>query len=240
MVAGAAAVERGGRDAAGLHSERLHVQELREQASTAIAEAEAAQDSSRAAVSREDFARQQAERDLRVARAELAHECDATKRLAEEVGALKATLGSHEEEVRDARSRYDQVRLALDELNIRAISTIQALTHAFGSIGVQGPAPPPNDSAVAEKLRWVEKAGRFASKAASSYGTWCSWATTRMLSLLLRSKGCSHIGPSARSTPSEVTTLRTTSSGGTSSKKDADDFTRAGGWGGGAELSQRW
>lgn len=96
---------------------------------------------------------------------------------------------------------------------------------AFGSIGVQGPASPLDNSAVGEKLRWVEKVGKFAAKALAGYGTWCSWATTRMLSLLLRSKGCMHIGPSARAAPSEVTALLASGSGVNFSWKDADDFT---------------
>uniref|UniRef100_A0A0D9Y5L4 Uncharacterized protein n=1 Tax=Oryza glumipatula TaxID=40148 RepID=A0A0D9Y5L4_9ORYZ len=121
--------------------------------------------------------------------------------------------------------RFEQARLILDELNVRAISTTQALVRAFGSIGVQGPAPPPDDSSVTEKLRWVEKAGKFAVKASAGYRIWCSWATTRMLSLLLRGKGRAHIGPSARAAPSEVTALLASGSGVNSSRKDADDFT---------------
>lgn len=64
MVAEAAAVVHGGRDAADLHAERLRIQELQRQALSAITEAETARDSSRLAVSRTDSTRQQAELDL--------------------------------------------------------------------------------------------------------------------------------------------------------------------------------
>lgn len=123
-------------------------------------------------------------------------------------------------------SRFEQARLILEELNVCAIYAAQALVRAFGSIGVQGLSPPPEDSSVAEKLRWVEKAGKFVAKASAGYGIWCSWATTRMLPLLLWGKGCPHIGPSARAAPSEVTALLASGSGVNSSRRDADDFTR--------------
>lgn len=57
MVAGAAAVERGGRDTADLHTEWLRVRDLQEQAAATLAEAEAARDSSRLVVARADSAR---------------------------------------------------------------------------------------------------------------------------------------------------------------------------------------
>uniref|UniRef100_A0A0D9WRL3 Uncharacterized protein n=1 Tax=Leersia perrieri TaxID=77586 RepID=A0A0D9WRL3_9ORYZ len=46
-----------------------------------------------------------------------------------------------------------------------------------------------------------------------------------MLSLLLRRKGCMHIGSSARAAPGDVTSLLTANSGVSSLRKDADDFT---------------
>uniref|UniRef100_A0A0E0AS88 Uncharacterized protein n=1 Tax=Oryza glumipatula TaxID=40148 RepID=A0A0E0AS88_9ORYZ len=46
-----------------------------------------------------------------------------------------------------------------------------------------------------------------------------------MLSTLLRSKFCSHVGPSVRSTPEEVVNLTVSGSGSSSSRRDADDFT---------------
>lgn len=226
MVAGAAAVERGGRDTVDLHTEWLRVRDLQEQAAATLAEAEAARDSSRLVVARADSARRQAERDLTLVRAELARERDRVGRLSDELAATKAALASREEEVQASQGRFEQARLILEELNVCAIYAAQALVRAFGSIGVQGLSPPPEDSSVAEKLRWVEKAGKFVAKASAGYGIWCSWATTRMLPLLLRGKGCAHIGPSARAAPSEVTALLASGSGVNSSRRDADDFTR--------------
>ncbi|BAT00403.1 Os07g0189200 [Oryza sativa Japonica Group] len=226
MVAGAAAVEHGGRDTTDLHTEWLRVWDLQEQAAATLAEAEAARDSSRLAVARADSARRQAELDLTLVHAELARERDRAARLSDELAATKAALASREEEVQASQGRFEQARLILEELNVRAIYAAQALVRAFGSIGVQGPSPPPEDSSVAEKLQWVEKAGKFVAKASAGHGIWCSWATTRMLPLLLRGKGCAHIGPSARAAPSEVTALLASASGVNSSRRDADDFTQ--------------
>uniref|UniRef100_A0A0E0E891 Uncharacterized protein n=1 Tax=Oryza meridionalis TaxID=40149 RepID=A0A0E0E891_9ORYZ len=223
MVAGAAAIERGGRDTADLHTEWLRVRDVQEQAAATLVEAEAARDSSRLAVARTDSARRQAERDLTLVRAELARERDRAGRLSNKLAATKAAQASREEEV-----QASQARLILEELNVRAIYAAQALVRAFGSVGVQGPSPPLEDSSVAEKLRWVEKAGKFVAKASAGYGIWCCRATTRMLPLLLLGKGCAHIGPSARAAPSEVTALLASGSGVNSSRRDADDFTRTG------------
>uniref|UniRef100_A0A0D9WRL2 Uncharacterized protein n=1 Tax=Leersia perrieri TaxID=77586 RepID=A0A0D9WRL2_9ORYZ len=140
MVVGAAAVERGGRDVAGLHAERLRIQELQEKAFFVFAEAETARDTSRVA------------HDITVARVELARECETTSKLSNEINALRATLTSRDEEVRASQGCYDKARLVLHELNNWAISTIQALVHAFGSIKVQGRSLPPNGSTVSEKL----------------------------------------------------------------------------------------
>lgn len=174
MVAGAAAVERGGRDTADLHTEWLRVRDLQEQAAATLAEAEAARDSSRLVVARADSARRQAERDLTLVRAELARERDRVGRLSDELAATKAALASREEEVQASQGRFEQARLILEELNVCAIYAAQALVRAFGSIGVQGLSPPPEDSSVAEKLRWVEKAGKFAAKVSAGYRIWCS------------------------------------------------------------------
>lgn len=154
-----------------------------------------------------------AECELTVSRVELARERDAVKCLSEELSVAKAALTAHDMELQASRAQYELARLILAELNNRAISTIQALMRAFSGIEVHGLSLPRDDSAVAKKLRWVEKAGKLAEKASTGYGMWCSWATTHMLSRLLRGKGCSHIGPSARVAPYEVTALFTTGSG---------------------------
>uniref|UniRef100_A0A0D3GN66 Uncharacterized protein n=1 Tax=Oryza barthii TaxID=65489 RepID=A0A0D3GN66_9ORYZ len=166
MVAGAAAVERRGWDTADLHTEWLRVRDLQEQAAATLAEAEAARDSSRLAVARADSARRQAERDLKLR--------DRAGRLSDELAATKAALASREEEVQASQGRFEQARLILEELNVRAIYAAQALVRAFGSIGVQGPSPPPEDSSIVEKLRWVKKAGKFVAKASAGYRIWCS------------------------------------------------------------------
>lgn len=168
-MAGAAAVERRGRDTADLHTEWLRVQDLQEQAAATLAEAEAARDPSRLAVARADSARRQAEHDLTLVRAELARECDRAGRLSNELAATKAALASHKEEVQASQGRFEQAQLILEELNVHAIYAAQALVRAFSSIGVQGPSPPPENSSVAKKLRWVEKAGKFVAKASAGY-----------------------------------------------------------------------
>uniref|UniRef100_A0A0E0LJ63 Uncharacterized protein n=1 Tax=Oryza punctata TaxID=4537 RepID=A0A0E0LJ63_ORYPU len=120
-------------------------------------------------------------------------------------------LKTCETELEVARSETNRAKFVLTELNTRAHATC--------------PTAPVEDSTVEEKLKWVEKAGSFATKVMSVYGTWCSWVTMRMLSLLLRGKGCSHISPSTRADPAEVTALSGAGSGLNSSRRDADDFT---------------
>uniref|UniRef100_A0A0E0LJ62 Uncharacterized protein n=1 Tax=Oryza punctata TaxID=4537 RepID=A0A0E0LJ62_ORYPU len=69
MVAGVAHVEHGGRDFAVLHVESLQVEELKDTAATALADAEASRDASCQVVARSKAACQQAERELKVSKA---------------------------------------------------------------------------------------------------------------------------------------------------------------------------
>uniref|UniRef100_A0A0E0AS89 Uncharacterized protein n=1 Tax=Oryza glumipatula TaxID=40148 RepID=A0A0E0AS89_9ORYZ len=151
MVAGAAAAERGGRDAPSLHAEQLQVEELRSPASTAMSKTEIAHTAARNALSCADTARQQAESELTVTRMELLHEHGAVKQLSEELSIARSALVTRETELHASQSQYEQA-----------------------SIEVQGPAPLAEDSSVGDKLKWVEKAGKFTTKAVAGYGTWCS------------------------------------------------------------------
>uniref|UniRef100_A0A0E0FDI2 Uncharacterized protein n=1 Tax=Oryza meridionalis TaxID=40149 RepID=A0A0E0FDI2_9ORYZ len=149
MVAGAAAAERGGRDALSLHTEQLQVEELRSPASTAMSKTEIAHTAARNALSCADTARQQAESELTVTRVELLHELGAVKQLSEELSIARSALVTRETELHASQSQYEQA-----------------------------------------------------------------------------SKFCSHVGPSVRSTPEEVVNLTVLGSGSSSSRRDADDFTR--------------
>uniref|UniRef100_A0A0E0LZC3 Uncharacterized protein n=1 Tax=Oryza punctata TaxID=4537 RepID=A0A0E0LZC3_ORYPU len=207
MVAGVPAVERGDRDAAVLHAEWLRIEELEAAAVMALA--------SRQSVARAEAAHQQVECELKVSKAELALKTEEKGRVAEELTAVREVLKTKEAGLEASRAETNRAKFVLSELNMQAHATVQALVRAFASI---------RDSAIGEKLNCVEKARGFVTNATSAYGTWCSWATTCMPSLL-RDKGCSHIGPSARTEPSVVTALSGAGSGLNSSRRDVDDFT---------------
>uniref|UniRef100_A0A0D9WQR7 Uncharacterized protein n=1 Tax=Leersia perrieri TaxID=77586 RepID=A0A0D9WQR7_9ORYZ len=144
-----------------------------------------------------ESARAEAEIALSNARSELSREHEGAGKLADQLRKVKAALTERDEELRHNSKELETIKRAL---------------------------PPPTGSTVGEKLRWVEKAAKFVGKATVGYGMWCSGATPRFLSLLLRSKNCMHIGPSMCSSPDEVNAIFYGGSGAGSSRRDADDF----------------
>uniref|UniRef100_A0A0D9XP78 Uncharacterized protein n=1 Tax=Leersia perrieri TaxID=77586 RepID=A0A0D9XP78_9ORYZ len=215
MVTGDALCERGGRDAATANSESIRLERLQVEATEAISWAAAAQDEAK----RAESARVDAEMALSNARSELSREREGAGKLADQLRKVKAALAERDEELRCNSDELESIKRALVQLNTQAITAGQSLVQAFTSIG-----PPPTGSTIRDKLRWVEKAAKFVGKATVGYGSWCSWATTRFLSLLLRSKNCTHIGPSACSSPDEVSAIFSGGSGAGSSRRDTDDF----------------
>uniref|UniRef100_A0A0E0MN50 Uncharacterized protein n=1 Tax=Oryza punctata TaxID=4537 RepID=A0A0E0MN50_ORYPU len=157
-------------------------------------------------MARDEAARQLAQHELKVSKAELALKMEEKGQLAEELAAVREVLKAREAELEAFCSETNRAKFVLSELNTRAHVTVQTLVCAFASIGVQSLTAPVEETAIGEKLKWVEKGGGFVIKATSA-------------------KGCSHIGPSARAEPSEVMALSGAGSGLNSPWRDVDDFT---------------
>uniref|UniRef100_A0A0D9XSR3 Uncharacterized protein n=1 Tax=Leersia perrieri TaxID=77586 RepID=A0A0D9XSR3_9ORYZ len=215
MVTDDTLYERGGRDAANAHAERVHLEQLQAEASSAIIGATAAQEE----IKRAEAARLQAELDLSEARAELAREREGASKLAQQLQSAQSALSASDQELRTSRSTLEDTKKVLVQLNTRAVTAARSLVQAFATIGGETPVGREGGQVYGEcGCRSVS------SSSAVGYGSWCSWATMRLLLLLLCSKSCTHIGPSVRYSPDDVTGVISADPDANSSKRDADDF----------------